>query len=521
MPPAKGKRYDSEGAYVASWFEGALRFTDGPKAGQPFVFEDWQQKIEDEAFLVDPKTGLRPYQVVMEGVPKKNGKTQKGAGLALFGMAGDSLNGVLEQNPQVPIAAAARHQASELGKTAIAMCERSPALMRRLRPMQHEIFARRPGGGRMWWMASDVATAHGIKPSFSVIDELGSHKDEKLWTVIRQSGIARSQPMHRVISHVGVDRSGPLADMYDAMKQHPKLEVYGGRGRNGRMKKEPALMVVRDRDAGQLMYWYGIGDRDDLDPEDPAVWEACNPASWLTREKLGAIKGTLGMRESNFNRWHLNMWVIGTDSFLPTGMWQSLGDEELVLAKGATVYAGMDGAKKHDYGALGLCEPVFVPGDPAPKFKVRAQLFRAEDSETSIVRRLKHATMRADSRYRLMEAHYDPHFLTETADDLEERGLEMIEAPQTPGRMSVNTNLFRELVEEGRILHDADPELARHVAHAVTVETGENSWRVSKKRSSHKIDGLIAVMLAVEAAYRAWQRGDIGPGSGVQVIGGR
>jgi hypothetical protein len=27
-------------------------------------------------------------------------------------------------------------------------------------------------------------------------------------------------------------------------------------------------------------------------------------------------------------------------------------------------------------------------------------------------------------------------------------------------------------------------------------------------------------MLAVEAAYRAWQRGDVGPNSGVQIIGG-
>jgi phage terminase large subunit-like protein len=191
-----------------------------------------------------------------------------------------------------------------------------------------------------------------------------------------------------------------------------------------------------------------------------------------------------------------------------------------VLTAGADVYAGLDGAKKHDYGAFALCEPRFREGDPAPVFHVTARMFRAQDSETSIVRRMKHSLLRADRRFRIHEAHYDPHYLTETADDLDEQGIEMVEFPQTPGRMSVNTNLFRELVEEGRIVHDADPELARHVSAAVTVETGENSWRVSKKRSREKIDGLIAVMLAVEAAYRAWQRGDVGPNSGVQIIGG-
>lgn len=508
---------------IAEWFRHAIRFTDGDREGQPFDFEQWQADVENEAFLLRPDTGKRVYETVLEALPKKNGKTQKGAGLALFGMAGDGLNGVLEMNPQVPIAAAARHQASELGKTALAMCRASPTLMRRLRPMQHDVFAKRSGGGRMWWMASDVATAHGIKPSFSVIDELGSHKDPMLWTVIRQSGIARAQPMHRVISHTGVDRYSALGDMYDDMKKHPKLEVYGGRGRNGRMKKEPALMVLRDRENGFLGYWYGIGDRDDLDPEDPAVWEACNPASWITRERLAKIKATPGMRDAEFNRWHLNMWVIGTDSFLPTGAWQALGDEELSIPRGAPVFAGLDGAKKHDNGAIGLCWPEWPAGakdGDRPRFNVTCRLFRAEESQTSIVGQLGNQVRRTAGRQVLHECHYDPMFLTETADTLEEEGIEMLEAPQTPMRMGIATKRFRELVEEGLIRHDGDRELAQHVSNAVTVETGENLWRVSKRKSRMKIDGLVAVMLAVDAAYSAWRRGDIGPGSGVQIIGG-
>lgn len=509
----------TDGPVVREWMRRAVRFTDGHLAGQPFACEPWQAAFLDDAFELDPATGKRVYQQAVLAMPKKNGKTQTAAALSLFMLTSDGFNGELEANPQVPILAAARHQARELGQTSRMMALASPALRRRLKVMQHDIMAKR--GGRLWWVASDADTLHGIKPSASITDELGSHKSEHAYTTVLQSSINRVQPWHGTISHVGWERYGIFGQMYDDMKAHPKLEVHGGRGRNGRMKKEPALMILRDREAGFLMYWYGIGDRDDLDPEDPRTWEAANPASWISAHDLGKLRASPAILQSNFDRFHLNMWVIGAEAFLPAGAWAALGDEEMTIPAGADVFAGMDGAKKHDHGALALCWPEVRPDDPMPLFNLTTRTYRADEATTSIVGRLGNQVRRTSGRYTLHEAHYDPHFLTETADALEDEGIDMLEFPQTPGRMGVATARFRELVMSGRIRHDGDPELAKHVAAAVTVEAGENMWRVSKGKSREKIDALVASLLAVDAAYNAWKRGDIGPGSGVQVIGGR
>jgi phage terminase large subunit-like protein len=515
--PARRSAPPTDGPYVREWMTRAVRFTDGHRGGEPFECEPWQAAFLDDAFELDPVTGRRVYQQAVLATPKKNGKTQLAAALALYGLSADGCDGELEMNPQVPIAAAARKQAAELGMTARQMALASPSLRRRLRVMQHDIHAKR--GGRLWWVASDADTIHGIKPSFSVTDELGSHKNEYVYTTILQSSINRVQPLHLTISHVGVERYGVFGTMYDTIRSHPKLEVYGGKGKNGRLKKEPALMILRDREAGFLMYWYGIGDRDDLDPEDPRVWEASNPASWVERDALERLYLSPAILDSNFRRWHCNQWVIGADAFLPAGAWQACGDEEMAIPAGADVFVGLDGAKKHDYGALAVCWPQVIPGEQEPVFNLTTRMYRAEDSATSIVGRLGNQVRRTAGRFTLHEAHYDPHFLTETADALEDEGIDMLEFAQTPGRMGIATKRFRELVLSGRIRHDGDPELAKHVANAVTVEAGENLWRVSKGKSREKIDGLVAALMAVDAAYNAWRRGDVGPGSGVQIIG--
>ena len=160
-------RYETDGPFVAEWFRRSIRFTDGHHGGQPFEFEPWQRDFIDEAFLIDPRTGHRVYQQAWLCMPKKNGKTQTGAGLALYGLAGDGDENGLELNPQVPIAAAARHQAAELGRTARIMALASPSLRRRLEINKHDVYATREGGGRLWWVASDADTIHGIKPSMS------------------------------------------------------------------------------------------------------------------------------------------------------------------------------------------------------------------------------------------------------------------------------------------------------------------------------------------------------------------
>jgi phage terminase large subunit-like protein len=55
------------------------------------------------------------------------------------------------------------------------------------------------------------------------------------------------------------------------------------------------------------------------------------------------------------------------------------------------------------------------------------------------------------------------------------------------------------LIREGRLVHDGDPTLRRHVLAGVAIET-EQGWRVSKKKSKQKIDALVALAMAADRA---------------------
>lgn len=522
------RRYRSMGGLFAKTLEATLKFTDGVHAGKPLVLEPWQRDFFDEAFLIDRRTGKRVYHQVWLCGPKGIGKTQIGAAFGLVGMTTDIGPAGIEVNPQVVVAAAAQKQAAELVQTSAAMALKSPSMMRKLHVARHDIYLKhktRPGkyDGKMYGIASDADTVHGMKPSFALVDELGSHKKDHLYSTIVMSGrMKRTQPLVFVMSHVGTNRYNLFGNTYDIIRAHPGLEVYGGKQRNGRLSKAPALMVLRDRENGFLCYWYGVGDRDDLDVDDPRVWKLCNPQSWATIEDLTATRNSPPMRAnpSDFRRWNLNQWVIGSDAFLPAGVWAQYGNEDLVIPRGAPVFLGMDGAKKHDHGAIAICWPDLSEGRNRPIYRIVVKLYRAEDSETSIVSRMRHDVLRMDQRYVIHQALYDPHFLTESADALEDSGIEMIEFPQTPGRMGIATAKFREHVVDGLVEHDADVEVAKHVANAVTVEAGETMWRVSKGKTKGKIDGLIAMLLALDGAENAFKNGTLDR-PGVQIITGR
>ena len=58
--------------------------------------------------------------------------------------------------------------------------------------------------------------------------------------------------------------------------------------------------------------------------------------------------------------------------------------------------------------------------------------------------------------------------------------------------MSQGLDRFLEDTLEGRLKHDGSPELTRHVLNAIPARYGQ----VSKPSQTHKIDGLIAAVLA-------------------------
>jgi phage terminase large subunit-like protein len=100
---------------------------------------------------------------------------------------------------------------------------------------------------------------------------------------------------------------------------------------------------------------------------------------------------------------------------------------------------------------------------------------------------------------RVLEIAYDPYRFNRSAEVLEEHGLKMVEFPY--GRMIGASSTLYDLVREGKIVHDGDLGLKKHVMAGVAAET-DQGWRISKKKSKAKIDALVALAMAADTAWK-------------------
>ena len=77
----------------ADWaieFIARLKHTKGEWAGKPFQLQKWQKMFLKELFGRVKGDGLRQYQTAYLEIPRKNGKSELAAAIALFLLFGDN-----------------------------------------------------------------------------------------------------------------------------------------------------------------------------------------------------------------------------------------------------------------------------------------------------------------------------------------------------------------------------------------------------------------------------------------------
>lgn len=510
-------RYYTLGPLVRRYIESTCAQTKGHAKGESIVFEPWQVEFLDELFLVDRTTGKRVYSVGVLGTPAKNGKSTTGATLALEGLTYDPnpLTLMPEPGPEVYLAANARKQAGVIGSTARIMARDSEVLSRVLTVNRYDIENPRTDGNLVW-LAADSDTVHGVNPNRWIYDELGSAPNDKLLTTLRKSTAARLNPLGVIVSHVGFERFGPLGDLYDDMMAHPEVEIRYTPG-------VESVTIARDREAGILYVWHGIHDEQRSDIENPDVWKACNPASWVTRQYLATQFAQLKRRNlPDFIRFHLNGFAAAINAWLPDGRWQELrsawveADNGLWLPERATrkprAWIGVDAAIRYDLAAIVVDIPEVVDVDPdgiigeRPEHAIhhlRAEVFDADEGEGTSAHMLDRVANRIRelcAMYDVQAVAYDPYrFEPYPSEQLASEGIPVEKFPQSHERMVPASTAFRRLVVDGYVRHDGDRELARHMSNAITVKVARGE-RIDKSKAKHAIDAAVAAVMAVTIA---------------------
>ena len=461
----------SDGGLVADFIEGFCRITKGSHAGETLRLRDWQRRLLDDLFEVRAD-GRRRFRRGLIGLPRKNGKSALGSGIALFGLfdePGAEVYGCAGDKEQARIVFAEARRAVESD------AELSGAL-RVYRdaieyPANHAVYR---------ILSAEAYSKEGLNPSLVVFDEVHVQPNDELWNVMSLGSGTREQPLVLGITTAGVkiDTSGRESLCY-------RLWQYGNQVVSGELE-----------DPSFFFRWWGAPD--EADHRDPAVWRQANPAlgDFLLEEDFESTLRTTP--EAEFRTKRLNQWVSVHSSWFSAGMWSDCA-EPRVIADGSEVVLGFDGSFDNDSTALVVC----TLGDRPYLDVVEAwekPAGAAQDWRVPIVS-VEDSIRAACRRWQVREIACDPHRWARTYQILEGERLPVVEFPQTPPRMTPATQRFYEAVVNRTLTHSGDPRLARHIENCV-IKTDSRGSRLVKesKSSARKIDLAISAVMAFDRA---------------------
>jgi len=180
---AKKSVYDKDAADYAVNFIQALCHTKGTWAGKPFELIDWQEQIIRDLFGTLKPTGYRQFNTAYVEIPKKMGKSELAAAVALLLTCGDG-----EERAEVYGCAADRQQATIVFDVAADMVRMCPALNKRVKILASQkriIFT--PTNSFYQVLSTEAYSKHGFNIHGVVFDEL--HKPAQECTLGFQTGI--------------------------------------------------------------------------------------------------------------------------------------------------------------------------------------------------------------------------------------------------------------------------------------------------------------------------------------------
>ena len=514
---------ERKAAAVVGWIESTCQHTIGKWAGLPFRLVTWQRDFVEAIFGNVDARGRRKTRIAYLQIARKQGKSELAAAIALYMLIADG-----EAQPQVYLAAFDREQAGIVYKVAADMVERSPNLRQYAkvyRGTKRIVCTKGPSaGGVLQAIACDSAGSHGFNASAVIVDELHTQKDSSLIDVLETSMSAREQPLMLAISTAGHDRESICYRWYTKAKQVQR-GVIRDQAFVGRIYELPEETSFED---------VAATDRGGHFTREADLWPLANPS--LIGQPGGFIRPDEIRRQirdakhfpaaqNKVMNLHFNVWTQSDSRWFSRSAWDACAGVGHTFAEyaGRRCYGGLDLSSTKDRSALAW---VFPPEDDEGTWDVLCRFWLPE--ETVRGRRVQMADQletwaRAgyleltpgdviDYAYiekRVLEdcemfdhqqVGYDPWHATQLAVNLAGQGVAMVPVRQGFRTMSAPSKLLETLVATRRLHHGADPVL-RWCADNVVVESDPyEAIKPSKKKSGERIDGIAALVTALERA---------------------
>ena len=465
----------------------------------------WQEQIIRDIFGILKPNGYRQFTEAYIEIPKKQGKSELAAAVALLLTCGDG-----EERAEVYGCAADRQQAAIVFNVAADMVRMCPALAKRVKILDSQkrlIYL--PTGSIYQVLSADVSNKHGFNSHGVIFDELHAQPNRKFHDVMTKgSGDARAQPLFFNITTAGNDTKSICYEIHQKAK-----DILEGR------KIDPTFYPVI----------YGADEDDDW--TDPKTWMKANPSLGITVdiEKVKAACESAKQNpgeENSFRQLRLNQWVKQAVRWMPMEKWDkcafAVSEEAL---EGRVCYGGLDLSSTTDITAFVL---VFPPEDEDDKFIVLPYFWIPEDNLDLRVRRdhvpydvwerqgsllttegnvvhygfIEKFIERLGEKYNIREIAFDRWGAVQMVQNLEGMGFTVVPFGQGFKDMSPPTKELMKLVLEERLAHGGHPVL-RWMMDNIYIRTDPaGNIKPDKEKSTEKIDGAVATVMALDRAIR-------------------
>lgn len=492
-----------------------------PGGKQPTItLEPWQCFILTTIFgWVRKADGRRRYRQAYICVPRKNGKSILAAAIGLYMLVADR-----EIGAEVYSGATSEKQAGEVFEPAFKMVQQTVGLADHYQletsgtwKNPQAIYSLRSGSSfkRVIGKPGD-----GSSPSLAIVDEYHEHKtDDMVDTMLTGMG-AREQPLLLVITTAGSDTAGPCY----AYQQDVQSVLEG--------------VISNDELFGII---YSIDEGDDWTSEK--ALRKANPNFGISVDGdilRAALRDALANSryQSRYKTKHLNVWVGARDPFFNHDQWLQLADPTLTLAQFADeeCYAGLDLASKIDIASVALVFRREVDGNEHYYVFARHYLpeARALDpdcrhyvgwvADGALIatgeEMIDHGRIRDDllddaGEYTLVEVGFDPYNATQLAGELLAEGIAAVEVPMRARHLSDPMKYLDGLIRAKRIHHNGDPVLSWMMGNVTAKLDANDNVFPRKERVENKIDGAVALIIAMSRALAGEQNASVYESRGV------
>lgn len=322
------------------------------------------------------------------------------------------------------------------------------------------------------------------------------------------SGDARTQPLYFLITTAGNDTNTI------GYETHQKAED-----------------ILEGRKTDPTFYPVIYGAKEDEDWTSEKVWKKANPSLGITvhidkvRQACESAKQN-PTEENSFRQLRLNQWVKQSVRWMPMDKWDACAfdftDEEL---EGRVCYGGLDLSSTTDLTAFVL---VFPPLDEEDKYYILPYFWLPEENlpirvgrdhvhydlwekqgylkttEGNVVHYgfIEKFIENLGEKYNIREIAFDRWGAVQMVQNLKGMGFTVVPFGQGFKDMSPPTKELMKLTLEEKIAHRGHPILRWMADNIYIRKDPAGNIKADKAKSTEKIDGIIATIMALDRAIR-------------------